>query len=1720
MGGSIFLFMQFSVLGPLEVADDGRTVPLGGPKQRLVLALLLLRANQSVGADQLIDEVWGEEPPDGARGTLQSYVSHLRKALGPARIEGGTNGYVLAAEPSEVDALRFEGLVGKARTALTRDPSAASEALAQALALWRGRALSDLADEPSLRPDITRLEELRLTAVETRLEAELALGREADLVPELQSLIERHPLRERLWGQLMLALVRSGRQAEALDAYGRARQVLGDELGIDPSQELQRLHERILRQDPALEIGGRPLRGYRLVDQIGEGAFGAVHRAIQPQVGREVAVKAVHPWLANHPDFIRRFETEAQLVARLEHPHIVPLYDYWREPDAAYLVMRFMRGGNLKKVLATETVDPEPACRVVEQVAAALAVAHRLGVVHRDVKPANILFDEERNAYLSDFGIATDLTRNAPPGALPHPLELYTSPEELRGEEVTPRTDVYALGIVAFEMLTGKRPFEGPEAAERLQREPIPSVRLQRPELPETIDEVLRRATAADPAARFADTPELATALRRAVEPGPTTVAAEPGRELRNPYKGLRAFQEADAADFFGRDALVEGLVERLSEPGNASRLLAVVGPSGSGKSSVVRAGLIPALRRGALPGSESWYAVEMIPGAHPFEELERALLGIAARSPASLLELLEGDRYGLVAAVDRVVPDDRGELVLVVDQFEEIFSLVQDEETRRAFLDSLAAAVSDPRSRVRVVLTLRADFFDRPLQYQGFGDLLARRTYAVTPLSADELERAIAGPAERVGGRVESKLLADVVAEVSDQAGSLPLMQYALTELFDWRGDGALTLETYRQVGGVSGALVRRAEKIYGELDEGGARAARQLFLRLVEIGETDDTRHRVLRSELASLDVDRAAVERVIDMFGRHRLLSFDRDPITRGPTVEVAHEALLREWKRLQGWIEGAREDLHAQRRLATSAGEWSAAGRDQGFLLKGARLTQIENWAATSTLALTATEREHLQASVEQRDAELAEERTRAAREAALERRSLRRMRALVAVLALAATLTASLSFVALGQRGRARDQARIAAARELAAAALANLDVDPERSILLAMESVSVYRKAGTPVARDSADALYRAIGTSRIVATLPSPGGQADISVDGLAVTDGEGRGTNPNVATIWEIATGKPVITLRNHGDHISEIDFSSDGTRVMTGSLDGTAVLWDVKTGARLVTLIGHSGDIGGTSVSPRGDRLATSSADGTVAVWDAATGRRLLVLGGQGFAGGNAFSADGKKVAAAVGDGVTVWDARTGKRLVHVPGHNPWTNGVAFSPDGRLLATTGEDARAKIWDLKSGRLLRTLEGHTGRAVAVEFNLDGTLLATAGGDHTARLWDVGTGREVLVLRGHTAGVRNLSFDESGTRLITGSDDGTAKVWDVDLRNSREATAVVFRPGAEPNGLVYSRDGRQLLVVGREPALWDGASVSRIAALPLSKSEGFVTTSAVFDPNGSNIILGGTKEDAPASAVWDPRAGRIVRIWKAAESFDRVADAAIIAPDGRTLLARTGNEGHFYVFDIANGTVPFGAISHNGASLYPVSGPYQAAFSADSKYIVTVGWDLTAARVFESANARLFSPLPYNKGLNAGFFSPDGKRVVLASQDAIAIVWDVRERRQLAAMRGHAAAVVDAVFSPDGTLVATAAGDGSARLWDAATGEELLKFPGPTSGFRKVAMSPDGNTLATIGGDGVVRVFPTRIEDVLRLARSRITRGFTLEECQVYLHLDRCPAA
>ena len=1042
--------VQFRILGSLEFERLGQPRDLGSHKKKALLALMLIHRNQIVSTDRILDELWGD---DGAskQSALWVHVSNLRSALEPeraSRSEGTvlltrTPGYMLKVDDEGLDAAVFEHLVAEGRGLASHDPSAASLVFAEALELWRGNVLEEFAYESFAQAEINRLDSLRLDAVEGRVEADLARGLGHQLVGELEGLVREHPFREHLTALLMTALYRSRRQADALRVYGQLRERLGTELGIEPSESLRGLEEQIITGDPRLDPApsfaqrgrepGLAVRGYELRSKLGEHPYATVYRAYQPATGREVAIKVIRPELANDPAFVRRFEVEANVIAELAPSQVVPIYDFWREPDAAFLVEKLITGGSLRSLIEDGPVPPERVAEIVGQVAIPLAEVHSLGIVHGGLSLDSVLLGPDGTARVTDFRIGA-------------------------GGQTTSGGDIEALATCAVQLLAG--------SGDTID------------ELISGIDPVLAGVlAAAEDHLAYPTVEGLVEAFRSSVGAG---VGSRPISSVTsNPYKGLEPFDEADSAQFFGRERVVERMLTRLGGHGSRNRFLAVVGPSGSGKSSVVNAGLIPALRAGGVPGSDSWFVATMTPGIHPFESLGRALTKVAVTVPPTLLEHLVASPSGIRRSVDAMLPDDGSPLVLVVDQFEELYTMAGERE-RVDFTNALVDSITHRQSRLRVIVTLRADFYDQPLSSPGLGELLRDHTELVTPMTNSELERAITGPAETQGVVVQPALLAALTADATAEPGVLPMLQYTLTELFESRNGPTMTAASYESMGGLTGAVVERAESLFGALGPDARAAARHVFLRLVTLNENAvDTRRRVLLSELKGIEGSEGAVDEMLRAFARHRLLSFDRDPTSRAPTVEIAHEALIGAWSRLSWWIADARDDIRARSRLTVAAAEWIEEGKDPDFLLAGTNLARYQTWISEPPVRLTPEEHEFLEAGVELEDKRGRDAEARLLRESQFRRRTF----ALIG-LGVMSLLIVGLALLAFDQRERAQGLAAeltaIDRSRQLVTESGLVVNDDPQLAILLAIEAIRATEATGEALP-EAVDALHWAL---------------------------------------------------------------------------------------------------------------------------------------------------------------------------------------------------------------------------------------------------------------------------------------------------------------------------------------------------------------------------------------------------------------------------------------------------------------------------------------------------------------------------------------------------------------------------------------------------------------------------------------------------------------
>ena len=1356
-GAAVGEILTIRVFGGVGVDVDGEPTSIGGPRQRRLLALLAIRAGSVVDIDWLVENLWADDDrPEVATRALRTYVSRLRQSLPEAAqgwVETESAGYRLSTPPGAIESERFRQLRVQAAEARSRqDPLNALDLLDKALALWRGDPFRELEDLNWARASVEQLNLDRLEMLEERWEAALALGRHTQITGELATFTTEHGLRDRSARQYALALHRSGRTPEGLRVLENHRRTIADETGLDPSPAVVELERAMLAGDAALslETAGRPLRGYRLIEEAGVGAFAVVWRGRQPSVDRDVAIKQIRSELASQAEFIRRFEAEAHLVARIEHPHIVPLIDFWRDPDSAYLVMRWLPGGTLERRLDDGPMSVADTLVLASQIGGALAAAHSHGVIHRDVKTGNILFDDADNAFLGDFGIALEASESAGPEAALSPgSPAYSSPEQIRREPLGPEADIFSLGVVIYECLTGSLPFGSMSMQDLIDHqltEPYPSLSALRPEVPQSLSDAVAKATAKDPSARFSTV----AAFLEALDPGVGPVDAVQGTfdgEITNPYKGLRAFDDGDADVFFGRERLATELIERLSGSGLASRCIIVVGPSGSGKSSVVRAGLVPAIRNGAVPGSSEWFVTTLVPGADPFESLEAALLRIAVNPPVTLLEQLRDGPRGVLRSIRRCLGSDEARVLVVVDQFEELFTGSSDDDARE-FLDALALAVTDPTSPLRLVLTLRADYYDRPLAHPTFAPVLKEAAVDVTPLAPDELERAMVEPARRKGIAFEPGLVARVAAETIGQPAPLPLLQYALSELFERREGAQLTTAAYDEIGGLSGALAVRAEAIYADADGAQRTVIRRIFGRMTNpTEESADLRRRV---PLADLGTD-AATLWVIGALGDARLVTFDRDVGTREPTIEVAHEALLREWPRLVEWL---REDIDLLRSLdaiSNAATTWEEGGREMADLYRGNRLDNATGLSSAAPGRMRAVETEFVEASW------LAAESERY-----IERRSVQRLRRLVAAVGVALVVALAAGGLALRAQQRADDEAQAALASAETAEAQTEVAEREAASALVATEQAEL----ATLISRSAAS-------------TAEDP----ELAL--LLALEAHEREQRPD--TQQAVLNSLVASTLANNTssiDQVFDLDascgivVSSPDTSVQFGVTEGQVAARDLVTGA--ITAYG----------APPEDCVA----------WliDEETGRRW------------SSSQDALRVWTGEADGS--WELQ---RTFDEP---TWLTSFAFRPTGLMVFVTGAEGSQVLLlvDDVTGETVGASMGVEGLRLR-EVSDDGSLIAAVisvqeSDENRLKLFDGLTGLELwdIVLNAPAAAV---AFDGGAGLVIVGGADGAISSFDAA---TGEVTAVLETTATEdfldigirPDGLIVAASQTQIELV------------------------------------------------------------------------------------------------------------------------------------------------------------------------------------------------------------------------------------------------------------------------------------------------------------------------
>jgi WD40 repeat protein len=1104
------------------------------------------------------------------------------------------------------------------------------------------------------------------------------------------------------------------------------------------------------------------------------------------------------------------------------------------------------------------------------------------------------------------------------------------------------------------------------------------------------------------------------------------------GEQGENPFPGLRPFEECDNLHYFGRDAHIEELLDRLGR----RRFIAVVGTSGSGKSSLVRAGLLPALRGGLMAGAGSrWRIAVMRPGSSPVANLAQALDasevfgsdGDAALRIGLARVVLERGELGLIELIGQSGVRDDESVLIVVDQFEELFRFEHDPDEAAAFVKLLLAAAAQPTLPIYVLVTMRSDFLGDSAKFLNLPETINDGLFLVPRLSRGQLRSAIEGPIGVAGARISPLLVNGLLNDLADAPDQLPVLQHALMLTWEfWSGSGAserpIDATDFAAAGGLADALSRHGDAIYESLGGPDRVVAEKLFRAITTLGSDNRGIRRPTRlSDLcAIIGASRARVSHVVETF-RARDCSFltpATGALTDDTVIDITHESLMRMWRRLAAWVEEEAQSAQQYRRLAVDA-DLNAVGK--GALWRDPTLQFAETWRATSrpnaAWAAQVDKRldfdramDFLERSVRRREAE---------RETRL-----RNLWTLFGGLTFAIIILGTVATLAWQQRV----EALIAQSRFLARDAAEKVDAgDAVTGMLLALEALpkDVTRIWHRPLVPDAEYALDYAVADRQERGDLRGH----EQAVTSAAFSPDDRRIVSSSfdkTVRIWDVAGGAPLMTLRGHTAWVWSAAFSPDGRLIVSASGDKTVRIWDAASGAQLTILRGHEDGVTSAAFSPDGRRIVSASGDGTVRIWDANRGVLLSTLSGhREEVWSAAFSPNGRRIVSASGDKtVRVWDVARGEQVATLRGHEDTVTSATFSPDGRRIVSASLDKTARIWDATNGTLLATLRGHEDGVVSARFSPDGLRIVTASADETVRVWDAASGKPLATMRGHEDGVTSAVFSSDGRSIVSASSDKTVRIWD---SASRAQLAELRGHVDEVMSAAFSPNGRRIVSASLDKTVrvWDAVSGMKVGTL---RGHGGGVTFGAFSPDGRRIV----------SASFD----KTVRIWDST----------------RGTLSRTLRGHQDWV--------------------------WSAAFSPDGRRIVSASADKTV-RIWDAASgAKLVTLRGHSDGVTAAAFSPDGRRIVSASSDKTVRLWDAQSGVQLATLRGHTDAVRSATFSPDGTRIVSASLDKTIRIWDATNGALLAILRGSEDAVRSAAFSPDGTRVVSASVDKTVRIW------------------------------------
>jgi WD40 repeat protein len=1169
--------------------------------------------------------------------------------------------------------------------------------------------------------------------------------------------------------------------------------------------------------------------------------------------------------------------------------------------------------------------------------------------------------------------------------------------------------------------------------------------------------------------------------------PEPAPPPSSPGVPLRNPYPGLRPFDEELAPYFYGRKEEIQRMLDAVDR----FHFLMVLGPSGSGKSSLVFAGLLPQLRQKISSVPHPWTVLSLRPQQYPATNLDRRLPGVLEQPGEAVTRYLESK-----SGAQR--------LLLVVDQLEECFTQAEGGE-REPFL----GAIRNLREieRCTVVLTLRAVFFE---------DLMSSKLWPVgtsdrievVPLREDQMRDAIVEPARAVGVTIEEGLVELLLADAAGEPGRLSLLQSTLELLWGKMQNRVLPLEAYTQLGEegrqrVAYALASKADSALDDLSPAQQQTARRIFLRLVQFVEgRPETRRQQSMSSLLDTAEYPTLVEQTVSRLADRGLLVVDRQGVGEAGSerVDLTHEALITAWPALRQWIDQGKEAEQSRRRWEAKAYEWVQYGR-KSFLLDEEPLQELEAWLKSPAATSVRYSSQLVEFAVASRQA--------------------------------------------LAQREGAQSRLRAA---DLAAYAEGWLERDPELALRLAIEAVSLTWRQSRPPSGEAEDALRQALIRAPVRQIRHDHQGEVlgmTVSKDGklLATTGADGT------AKVWRVTSGQLQATMTGHAGPVYGAAFDPEGPHLATAGADSTLRIWDLADGREIMSLDGQGKAVLCAAYSSSGHLLVAGGEDGVARIWDLAektTARELR--GHRRPIRSVAFSPNGTYVATTGDDAIVrIWKAGTGEEAAALQGHVNRVWKVAWISYSRLVVTAGEDRTVRVWDVETGSSRPPLRQHTKPVRDARFDAS-TWILTTGEDGTVSVSDLETGRAAQTFHSPGARLIGAAYTQGErNRLILATDaEGTTRLW--EATGGQEISVQSFSDAYRLGGAVYSPAGpRVLLLVSSSAYVYSSGPYRSYAEVRDPESGSVVTTlqgAAGTSPGYSTYTAsGGYSSSAQAR---DAESGAVQATIQAHASG--VNDAQY-SPDGR-LIATAGQDGTARIWDAATGRQVASLTGHKGPVRRISWSPDGQRVVTASEDRTAAIWAATAGRLIrtlaghgDAVQAALFSPTDgrwvatasadgkvriwesdtgnqihelgpgeHTAGITGLAWSPDGSRIATASEDGTARIWLWTERRREHLLTGHEGGLLGIAWSPDGQTLATAGRDHTVRLWNASNGGRRGTLRGHTAEVVAVAFSPDGKRVASTGNDRTVRQYLVDVQALLDLAEARKPRELTTAERATYL--------